>query len=49
MSGACCTDGRRANKLLVGKSEEKRLRGRQKIKWEDNIHWDLKKIDYEGG
>ena len=40
--------GRTAHKLLLGKSEVKRPRGRPKIRWEDNIFWDLKEVDYEG-
>ena len=40
--------GRRAHKLLLGKPEGKRSRGRPKIRWENNIFWDLKEVDYEG-
>ena len=40
-------DGRRAHRLLLRKPEGKRPCRRPKIKWEDNIIWDLKKIDYE--
>ena len=35
------------HKLLVGKPEGKRPRGRLKIRW-DNFIWDLKEVDYEG-
>jgi hypothetical protein len=30
-------DVKKANKILVGKSQEKRLRGRRRRCWEDNI------------
>ena len=36
-------DGRRVHKLLE-KAEGKRPPGRTKIKWEDNIFWDLKEV-----
>ena len=39
-------DGRRAHKLL-GKPEGKCPPDRPKIRWEDNIIWDLKKVDCE--
>ena len=35
-------DGRRVHKILLGKLEEKCPLGRPKIRWEDNIIWDLK-------
>ena len=38
-------DGKRAHKLLLGKPEGKRPCDRPRIRWEDNIIWDLK--DYE--
>ena len=41
-------DGRRTYKLLVGKPEGKRPPGRPKMRWEDNITWDLKAVDYNG-
>ena len=41
-------DGRRARKILIGKPEGTRPRGRPKIRWEDNIISDLKEVDYEG-
>ena len=41
-------DERRAHKLLLGKPEEKIPLGRPKIRWQDNIIWDLKEVDYEG-
>ena len=40
--------GRRARKILIGKPEGTRPRGRPKIRWEDNIIRDLKKVDCEG-
>ena len=40
-------DERRAHKLLLEKPEGKRPLGRPKIRWEDNITWDLKEVDYE--
>jgi hypothetical protein len=39
---------RNAYKILVGKPEGKRLLGRPKRRWEDNIIKDLKKICWEG-
>ena len=41
-------DGRRARKILIGKPEGTCPRGRLKIRWEDNIFRNLKKVDYEG-
>ena len=41
-------DGRMVHKLLIGKREGKHPCGRPKIRWEGNIIWDLKEIDYEG-
>ena len=41
-------DARRVHKILVGKPEGKRPRGRLKIRCEDNIIKDLKGVDYEG-
>ena len=40
-------DGRKAHKILLGKPEGTRPRGRLKIRWEDNINRDLKQVDYE--
>ena len=40
-------DGRTHN-LLLGKLKGKNSRGRPKIKWEDNITWNLKEVVYEG-
>ena len=41
-------DERRTHKLLLGKPDGTRPRGRPKIRWEDNITRDLKEVDYEG-
>jgi len=42
-----CTGVREVHKNLVGKSEEKRLLGRPRRRWEDNIKIDLEGIGYE--
>jgi hypothetical protein len=39
---------RNAYKILVGKPERKRILGRPKHRWEDNIRMDLKKTGREG-
>jgi hypothetical protein len=46
MSGACSTNGekRDACRLLVGKPEGKRLVGRPRRRWADNIRMDLGEI-----
>jgi hypothetical protein len=41
-------DIRNAYKILFGKSEGKRLFGRLRRKWEDNIRMDLKEIGWKG-
>jgi hypothetical protein len=43
MGGACRTNGekRNADRILVGKAEGKRPRGRQRRRWVDNIKVDL--------
>mgnify|MGYP007063927382 CR=1 FL=1 len=41
-------DGRKAQKLLLGKPGGNLPRNRPKIRWEDNIILDLKEVDYEG-
>jgi len=38
---------RKAYKILVGKSEEKRTRVRPRRRWEDNIIRDLREIGWE--
>jgi len=40
---------RNAYKILVGKPEGKKSRGRPRSRWEDNIRTDLWKIGWEGG
>ena len=37
---------RRALKLLVGKPEGKRIVGRPRMRWENNINHDLSEVDY---
>ena len=37
-------EGRSAFKLLIGKPTGKRLLGRPKLRWEDNIRMDIKEI-----
>jgi hypothetical protein len=34
---------------LVGKPEEKRLLGRSRCRWEDNIRMDVREIGWESG
>jgi hypothetical protein len=43
MGGLCSRNGEKRNayKLLVGKPEEKRLLGRLRHRWVDNIRMDL--------
>ena len=41
-------DERRVHKLFLGKPDEIRPYGKRKIRWEDNVIWDLKEADYEG-
>jgi hypothetical protein len=36
------------HRILGGKPEEKRLLGRPRLKWEDNIKMGLKERRYEG-
>jgi hypothetical protein len=36
-----CGERRGVYRVLVGKPEEKRLLGRRRLKWEDNIKMDL--------
>jgi len=46
MGGACSTYGERRGiyRVLVMKPEEKRLFGRPRLRWEDNIKMDLKEV-----
>jgi hypothetical protein len=39
---------RSANRILVGKPEGKRLLGRPRCMWEDNIKMDLREIEWGG-
>ena len=50
MSGACSTYGeeRGVYSVLVGKPEGKRLLGRPRRRWEDNIKVDLQEIGCVG-
>jgi len=46
MGGACSEYGVRINvyRVLVGKPEGKRLPGRPRSRWEDNIKMDLQEV-----
>jgi hypothetical protein len=46
MGGTCSTDGRVRNilKILVGKPEGKRIFGRPRRRWEDNIRMYLREV-----
>jgi hypothetical protein len=46
VGGACSSHGEVINAytMLIGKPEGKRLLGRPRRKWEDNIQMDLKEI-----
>jgi hypothetical protein len=50
MGGACSKNGgkRKAQKLLVRKSEEKRPLGRPTRRWVDNVQMDLEEIECGG-
>jgi hypothetical protein len=50
MGEACSTDAeeRDVYRVLVGKSEGKRLLGRPRRRWEDNIRMDLQKVECGG-
>jgi hypothetical protein len=41
-------EDRKVNKVLVGKPEGKRPLGRPRLRWEDGIRMDLRKIGWEG-
>jgi hypothetical protein len=45
---ACTEEGRCVYRVLVGRPEEKRPRGRPRSRWEDNIKMDLKEIVFDG-
>jgi len=46
MGGACGTYGREKSgyRVLIEKPEKKRLLGRPRCKWEDNIRMDLQEV-----
>jgi hypothetical protein len=49
MGGACCAHGgelRGAYNILVGKPEGRRLLGKLRHRWEDNIKMDLREIGF---
>jgi hypothetical protein len=48
--GACCTNRGEENvyRLLVGKGEGKRLLGRPRCRWVDNIRMDLGEVGWGG-
>jgi hypothetical protein len=48
MGGACSTNGEKRNvyRLLVGKPEGKRLLGRPRRRWVDNIGMDLGEVGW---
>jgi hypothetical protein len=48
--GACSTTGesRGVYRVLMGKPEGKRLLGRARSRWKDNIKKDLQKVKCEG-
>jgi hypothetical protein len=50
MGGTCGTHGggRGVYRVLVGRSEGKRLLGRPRRRWEDNINLDLREIGIDG-
>jgi hypothetical protein len=51
MGSSCSTNGgekRNAYRTLVGKPEGKRLRGRPKRRWVDNIKIDITEIGWDG-
>ena len=47
---ACCTDGRwkKGTQSSSRKTGGETPLGRPKIRWEGNIIWDLKEVEYEG-
>jgi hypothetical protein len=50
MGGACSSDreGKGVYRVLVGKPEGKRLVGKPRHRWEDNIKMDLKEVGCGG-
>jgi len=51
MGGACSTYGERRDvyRDLVWRLEGKRLLGRPRRRWEDNIKMDLQEVEWENG
>jgi hypothetical protein len=45
---ACMGEGRGAYRVLVGRPKGKRLLGRPRCNWEDNIKMDLREIGIDG-
>jgi hypothetical protein len=50
MGRACSTNGEKRNayRILVGRPEGKRPRGRPRRRWEDNIKMDLREKEWDG-
>jgi hypothetical protein len=50
MGGVCSTYGERRGiyRVLVGKPEGKRLLGKPRLRWEDDIKMDFQKVGYGG-
>jgi hypothetical protein len=50
MGGPCNTNGenRNAYRLLVGKPDGRRLLGRPRLRWVDNIRMDLLEMGWDG-
>jgi hypothetical protein len=44
----CMGEGRGAYRILVGRSEGRRLLGRSRCRWEDNIKMDLQAVGWGG-
>jgi hypothetical protein len=47
MGGTCGTDGRRADKVLVGRPDGNRTFGKPGRRWEDNSKMDLQDVGWE--
>jgi hypothetical protein len=50
MGWACCTNWEERNvyRVLVGKPERKRILGRPRCRWVDNIKINLREIEWDG-